>query len=57
MKNDKKDKVKKESKKVEKKKRWDDDKYFYEPWDASLDEPMTEEEQKALDQELDAIWA
>ena len=38
------------------KKKWDDDKYFYEPWDASMDEPMTEAEQKELDQELDDLW-
>lgn len=41
----------------EMKKKWDDDKYFYEPWDASLDEPMTEEEQKEWDQEIDNIIA
>lgn len=37
------------------KKKWDDDKYFYEPWDDSLDEPMTEEEQKEWEQEIDNI--
>jgi hypothetical protein len=40
----------------EMKKKWDDDKYFYEPWDASLDEPLTKEEQKRLDNELDDFW-
>ena len=37
-----------------KKNKWDD-KFFYEPWDASLDEPMTKEEQREWDQEIDGI--
>ena len=42
---------------VDKNKKWYDDKYFYEPWDDSLDEPMTEEQQKEWDQEIDDIIA